>query len=92
MKTLLDSNIGEIVKIREDNIPTEFIVIQKGDPFLNNAKYENGIYILPKDIPSPTYVGFRHGVTLLRKDIHSVGCFDPYIRHYNISDLHKWCK
>lgn len=28
MKTLLDSNIGKIVKIRENDIPTEFIVIQ----------------------------------------------------------------
>ena len=89
MKTLLEANIGEIVKIREDNIPSEFIVIQKGDPFLNNARYENGVYILPKDIPSHTYVGFRHGVTLLRKDIHSVGWFDSYNHYYNISDLHK---
>ena len=47
MRSIQEANIGEIVKIREDNIPTEFIVIQKGDPFLNNAKYENGIYILP---------------------------------------------
>ena len=60
MRSILEANIGEIVKIREDNIPTEFIVIQKGDPFLNNARYENGVYILPKDIPSPTYVGFRN--------------------------------
>ena len=91
MRTLLKANIGEIVKIREDNIPTEFIVIQKGDPFLNNAKYENGIYILPKDIPSPTYVGFRHGVTLLRKDIHSVGSYGAYGIDYANSDVHKWC-
>ena len=91
MRSILEANIGEIVKIREDNIPTEFIVIQKGDPFLNNARYENGIYILPKDIPSPAYVGFRDGVVLLRKDIHSVGWFDSYNQYYNISDLHKWC-
>lgn len=92
MKTLLEANIGEIVKIREDNIPTEFIVIQKGDPFLNNARYENGVYILPKDIPSPKYVGFRHGVILLRKDIHSVGWFHPYTNNYcGDSGLHEWC-
>ena len=91
MRSILEANIGEIVKIREDNIPTEFIVIQKGDPFLNNAKYENGIYILPKDIPSPTYVGFRHGVTLLRKDIHSVGSYGAYGIDYANSDVHEWC-
>ena len=91
MKTLLEANIGEIVKIREDNIPTEFIVIQKGDPFLNNARYENGVYILPKDIPSPTYVGFRHGVTLLRKDIHSVGKYDSKNNDYANSEIRKWC-
>lgn len=92
MRSILEANIGEIVKIREDNIPTEFIIIQKGDPFLNHARYENGVYILPKDIPSPKYVGFRHGVTLLRKDIHSIGWFHPYTNDYcGNSGLHEWC-
>lgn len=91
MRSILEANIGEIVNIREDNTPTEFIVIQKGDPFLNYTKYENGLYALPKDIPSQEYIGFRHDVTLLRKDIHSLGWFYPYSHDYRNSDLHKWC-
>ena len=91
MKMLLEANIGEIVKIREENIPTEFIVIQKGDPFLNNCIFEDGKYIIPRDIPSPTYVGFRHGIVLLRKNIHSTGKYDSKNNNYANSEIHKWC-
>lgn len=91
MRRLLEANIGEIVRIREDNIPIEFIVIQKGDPFLNNCIFVNGKYIVPRDVPSPKYVGFRHGVTLLRKDIHSVGKYDSKNNDYANSEIRKWC-
>ena len=91
MKTLLEANIGEIVKIREDNTPTEFIVIQKGDPLLNFYTYKDGEYIFPGNVFIPQYIGFKHGVVLLRKDIHSIGLYGTYGVDYANSNVHKWC-
>lgn len=91
MRSILEANIGEIVKIREDNIPTEFIIIQKGDPLLNFYTYKDGEYILPGNVFIPQYIGFKHGVVLLRKDIHSIGLYGTYGVDYANSNVHKWC-
>ena len=84
MKTLLDSNIGKIVKIREDNIPTEFIVIHKGAPSTAYYGINGGVIVLRKDIHSK-------GVYDSDNNDYANGFYYSSNSDYANSDIRFWC-